>query len=368
MIRRPPSLGLVLFLVASATLNAASKERSTTLRHLGDGAYEREVLGEVFTIDREYRSMRGPWTRASAKLLDSDEEELLWIVGYRASMVDADGREEMPQDYMCHSNLDYDPAEHEKIFGTRNLTSRLFTLSQGQLEIDFPDGFGLPILSTEKLNLTLQVLDLNFEGESVDVRHRISVRFLRDRELSKKEKPQALFTKGVYGLKLLEGEDGHFGIELGKHDEAQHGPGCLPGENVDDDTYEDGLGRTFTGHWVVEPGREENHTLVTHILNLPFDTTVHYVAVHLHPFAQSIRLHDLTTGETVFESHADQFLDRIGLSHVESFSSTEGFPLYRGHDYELVSVYDNASQAPQDSMAVLNLYMLDRAFEGPAER
>ena len=144
--------------------------------------------------------------------------------------------------------------------------------------------------------------------------------------------------------------------------------GCLPGENAADDTYEDGLGRTFTGHWVVEPGREENHTLVTHILNLPFDTTVHYVAVHLHPFAESIRLHDLTTGETVFESHADQFLDRIGLSHVESFSSTEGFPLYRTHDYELVSVYNNASRAPQDSMAVLNLYMLDRAFEGPAAR
>ena len=366
--RRARSLGLVLLLAASATLNAASKERSTTLRQLGHGAYERQVLGEVFTIDREYRSMKGPWTRASVRLLDGDEEELLWIIGYRAVMVDADGVSEMPQDYMCHSNLDYDPVKHQEIFGARNLTSRLFTLSQGQLEIDFPDGFGLPVLSTEELNLTLQVLDLNFEGESIDVRHRVSVRFLRDKELSKKEKPQALFSKGVYGLKLLEGEDGHFGVEPGKGDEVQHGPGCLPGANAADDTYEDGLGRTFTGHWVVEPGREENHTLVTHILNLPFDTTVHYVAVHLHPFAQSIRLHDLTTGETVFESHADQFLGRVGLSRVESFSSAEGLPLYRTHDYELVSIYNNTSRAPQDSMAVLNLYMLDRAFEGPAAR
>jgi hypothetical protein len=57
-------------------------------------------------------------------------------------MVDADGVSEMPQDYMCHSNLDYDPVKHQEIFGARNLTSRLFTLSQGQLEIDFPDGTG----------------------------------------------------------------------------------------------------------------------------------------------------------------------------------------------------------------------------------
>ena len=46
----------------------------------------------------------------------------------------------------------------------------------------------------------------------------------------------------------------------------------------------------FSGHWVVPPGRQENRTLVTEWLNLRFDTTVHYIAVHLHPFAESLEL------------------------------------------------------------------------------
>ena len=44
---------------------------------------------------------------------------------------------------------------------------RLFTLSQGQLEIDFPPGFGMPIWSDEDLNLTAQVLNLNPGGDAV---------------------------------------------------------------------------------------------------------------------------------------------------------------------------------------------------------
>ena len=44
---------------------------------------------------------------------------------------------------------------------------------------------------------------------------------------------------------------------------------------------------------------DHDRTLVTELMSLPYDTTVHYIAVHLHPFAESLELIDLTTGKNV---------------------------------------------------------------------
>lgn len=332
----------------------------------GVPVYQRQLLSPVYTVDRIYRSMTGPQSTKQFPLLPGQDRELLWIVGYEATMVAPDGETPMPQDFMCHSNLDFDPHLHNQLFGDqKRITSRLFTLSQGQLAVDLPEGFGIPILSTEDLSLTTQVLNLNLElegQETIGVRHKVTVRFIRDRDL---EKPlQPLFAMGVYGLTLLGGKDGYFGLQ-GMPDQEQHGPGCLPGQNAAGHEYRDAMGRRFTGHWVVPPGREENHTLVTHQLNLPFDTTVHYIAVHLHPFAEVLELRDLTTGGTVWASQARQFEGRIGLDRVDVYSDPKGIPLFRDHQYELVSIYNNTSGREQDSMAVMNLYLLDKEFRHP---
>ncbi len=50
---------------------------------------------------------------------------------------------------------------------------------------------------------------------------------------------------------------------------------------------------------------------------------------------------------------------------VESYASKEGLPIYRGHDYELKSVYQNTSDEDQDSMALMFLYVLDKDFRLP---
>ena len=93
-----------------------------------------------------------------------------------------------------------------------------------------------------------------------------------------------LYPTSAFGMVLVEGDGGVPGRGEKPHDEA-HGPGCLPGQPASDGTYEDDLGRVFSGHWVVKPGREVNRTNVTRQhAPLQFDTTLHYVAVHLHPF------------------------------------------------------------------------------------
>lgn len=59
-------------------------------------------------------------------------------------------------------------------------------------------------------------------------------------------------------------------------------------------------------------------------MQILYETRIHYIAVHLHPFAESLELRDLTTGESLFTSSARNYEDRIGLAHVDYFSSSEG--------------------------------------------
>jgi hypothetical protein len=329
----------------------------------GPTVHERILLSDVYDVDKLYKSMQGPYSSQKVSLEESLFPELLWIVGYEARMVGADGSTPLSQEFMCHSNLDLDMEHHGKLFGwTKTAAARLFTLSQGQFEIDFPAGFGIPVLSTEKLGLTTQVLNHNRPDERFQVRHHITIRYVRDREL--KEPLQPLFPSAAAGLVSLDGDRGFFAVEVPK--EEVHGPGCLPGEKASARVIEDPQGRKFAGHWVVKPGREVNRTNVTRWINLPFDTTLHYIAVHLHPFAESLELRDLTTGETLFKSHARPPDAGIGLAHVDYFSSSEGISLYTAHEYEIVSVYDNTSGVDQDSMAVMYFYLLDQEYRRPA--
>lgn len=331
----------------------------------------KEILSESYLVDRKYRSMKGPYSQQSFLLEEGEGAELLWITGYRAVMVEDDGETPMPQEFMCHSNLDLDPRRHNELFGSRNpISGRLFTLSQGQLEIELPEGFGLPVLSMESLELTTQVLNLNHDDIAVHVRHKVKVDYVRDRELAAPLKP--LFPLAVYGLASLEEKPLTFGrpedepkVSKDPEDLEDHGPSCLVRSNAAAHEYKDSYGRKFTGHWVVKPGREVNRTLVTEILDLPYDTTVHYIAVHLHPFAETLELRDLTTGRSVFKSQVRPAEKGVGIRHVEHFSSVEGVRLFKDHDYELVSVYDNTSGEEQDSMAVMYMYLLDKRFEPP---
>jgi cyclophilin family peptidyl-prolyl cis-trans isomerase len=325
-----------------------------------------EVLSDVYTIDKKYRSMKGPQSSMPVKF-EAGPRELLWITGYSADVVTETGDGDGLIEYMCHSNFDIDASAHARLWqGRYAVNPRLFTISQGQTDIRFPDGFGIPVTSDESFSLTTQVLNLNYDSCDLKVRHRTRIRYVRDADLTIAMKP--LYQTAVYGLKLLQGADGRYGIDPA---EPHHGASCLPGANADAHTYTDAFDRKFTGHWVVKPGREVNRTPVDAMLQLPEDTTAHYIAVHLHPFAESLELYDATEKKTVWKSNAVNPAGRIGLERVETYSSEEGLPLHRDHHYELVSVYNNTSGEDQDSMAVMFLYLKDPHFdrsraEGPA--
>lgn len=327
--------------------------------------HTKEIKSSDYTIDRIFRSMRGPSASQTFTLGEPSKKELLWIVGYEAVVVDPKNGQQISQEYLCHSNLDYDRGRYEQTLKTPPLDGRFFTLSQGQQEVKFPKGFGIPIYSDEELTLWTQVLNLNDPKLNKTVKFRAKIHYLKESET--KKPMRALVQLGMAGLKSISGKEAHFGMD----DEAPlHGPGCSVGvAAVDyDESYKDGRGQEFTGHWVVEPGREVNHTNITAYLALQEDIKVHYVAVHLHPFAESLELRDLTTNKAVFKGLVRPSKGRIGIEHIDHYSSVEGFTLKQGHEYSLISVYNNTSGEPVDSMAVMYLYAQVKDFEANRTR
>ncbi|NUP07686.1 MAG: hypothetical protein HOW73_16690 [Polyangiaceae bacterium] len=345
---------------ASASASAAVASAPPAEPHVRQSERGFDILSPVYTIDRIYRSMMGPQSMQHIPMKSdgaSNDQELVWVTGLKATMVAPDGQTPMPPEYMCHVNVDIDPLAHEKSYGhPLNISGRLFTLSQGQIDVALPKGFGIPIRSDQVVDITTQVLNLNTHSDPFGVRHHVEMSALRDSAAKQPMKP--LFMAGVYGLALLKGEHGHFGKEKPSHE----GTGCMMGKAASDGSYVDPQGKEFTGHWIVKPGREVNRTDVTTMMNLPFDTTIHYIAVHLHPFAESLTLIDRTTGETVYSAKTRQLEGKIGLAHVDSFSSEEGVKVYKDHEYELESVYENTTGEDQDSMAVMLLYLHDKQF------
>ncbi|HJT17320.1 MAG TPA: peptidylprolyl isomerase [Thermoanaerobaculia bacterium] len=329
---------------------------------------EQTFLSKVYTIDKKYRSMEGPSSVETVYLGDRSKPELLWITGIRTEMVTEDGTTPQLPELMCHVNVDLDANKHQALFDLpRPVASRLMTLSQGMLDSKLPPGFGFPIASDEPLLLFTQVLNLNIEHpNNLKVRHRVTFTYVRDADL--KEPMHALFNLGASGMVQL--NNNPLAMTTMMDTSEHHGASCLIGQRAPQAAassadYVDPDGRHMTGHWIVPPGRQTNASDITWFLRLPFDTKLHYVAVHLHPFAESLSVRDVTTGQTVFLSHAQNPAKGIGLTHVDTISSVPGIPFYKDHKYELVSVYNNTTTQNADSMASVFLGLDDPDFAKP---
>lgn len=363
---RTTKVVLALLLAGFAHLPSVAGEKGS-----GEaGIQSKEFLTAVHFIDAKYKSMQGPFTSQRVFLVDAPSRELLWMTGFETTMVDQSGTEPISQEFLCHSNLDLFPDVHQKALGlpARPFSKRVFTNSQGFQAIRFPHGFGVPIASDEPLLLSSQVVNHNVENARLKVRQKITVQFARDSDLDQPMKP--LYQAQAMVMVSLEGHEAYVGTQ---DPSAQlHGASCIVGEAAGGPLaahkglVEDSLGQKFTAHWVIGKGRSSFRTLVTEPLGLQFDTTIHYIAVHLHPFAESVELRDLTTDKSLFRSQASNLRGKVGLTHVEAFSSVEGIPVFKDHNYELITVYNNTTEEQQDSMAVMFLYLLDKEFRREA--
>ena len=73
-----------------------------------------------------------------------------------------------------------------------------------------------------------------------------------------------------------------------------------------------------------------------------------------------MELIDVTENKSIFKGVAINSEDGVGLDHVTHYSSKEGIPIYKDHEYELVSIYNNTSGEDRDAMAAMMLFVLDK--------
>lgn len=197
------------------------------------------ITSQPYRIQGLYASMRGPFGFDHVTLEQADEPELLWIVGYKTTVVGAETDDALSQEFMCHANLDFEAsAYYERWPGAPPLSGRVFTLSQGQQDIRFPEGFGIPITSDLSLSLATQVLNLTIPEADFSVRHRVEIQYVRDRDVVGEMVP--LYQGAVEGFKAL-GEARFYGFDDAEHDDAM-GPGCSVGQaaiagDTDDDRF-----------------------------------------------------------------------------------------------------------------------------------
>jgi hypothetical protein len=345
-----------IILIASATALVGPAVYSLTRPDPADQAKRSlTVVSNAYRLDRIYRSMEGPMSIASGIHLGPiDKSRVEWITGLETEVVDATGQEPISQEFFCHSNLTFaehavTPSEVNQRFGGKtHFDWRLFTLMPGRRAIELPPGFGVPVPADVPLDYLTMSLNLNPRTDAVNVRLRTKVHTIAAGEPG--APTQALFRRALY---VLEPEDpsAAMGPKCMATSAMQHvGAGCAE--------FQPAAG--LTNHWTVAPGRHVYETEITPQLNLPFDTTIHYATIHVHPFAREMELRDLTTGQTILQLHSRDWTDRIGVAHVGELKSAAGIPIFRNHRYELSAEYDNTSGAKTDAMAILYLYLLEK--------
>ena len=367
----PRDLLLVLWVLC--LLSVGTSVSSATNEGLAEKLHRREIISKVHTIDRVYPSMQGPSDTQHFQLQDGSEPELIWLRSARIDVVDGRG-EPISSEYLCHSNLYFsDYSQHFEIFD-RHVTSnqRFIDLNQGLLEVRLPDGFGIPMLSNENLKFHAMVFNLNARSEPFDVRVKTTFEYLRDRErtgsikaLAQRSIPMWIEVPNPDAHAHHHG-DGNGAMDSSSGDpkpatEAHHEGEQLSAPANPDHTGRTGAdGVTRTLHWIVPPGRHEYRFRPEPGLKIPYpETRIHMLTGHMHAYGESIELRDLTTAKTLFRADAKVFDEAAGIEHMTHYSSEEGFPVYRNHEYELVATYNNTTSHEIDAMAVLYFYYLD---------
>jgi hypothetical protein len=203
-------------------------------------------------------------------------------------------------------------------------------------------------------------LNLIARSQAVNVRMRTKVHTIAADQPGAPTK--ALFRRALYVLQP-HGESADMGPACMANKGTQHmGAGCAEFSkvNLPEGSTAGKPGEGLMNHWIVPRGHHIYTTEITPQLNLPFDTTIHYATIHVHPFARGMELRDLTTGTTIFRLNSQDWPDRVGVAHVDEFKSIEGIPILRDHRYELTAEYDNTSGSKTDAMAILYLYLLEK--------
>lgn len=326
-------LVLIVILPIYGNTHAATDSASKT------PVYTTKVVTDPLLLDRVYKSMVGPEDYVKFSLTEDSSPELVWLTGARLRVLDETGKP-ASDEFICHTSLfaeneslmpeipdQPDPhAHHHKPIEDEQhglVGFKFFDINQGETDLKMPKGFGIPVLSNEPLVFNAMSMNHYAERDPFNIKIEAEFDFVRDNESVEEMKPLA--------YRILQ-------LEL---------------------TFD---GRTGY-HWMVSPGRWKYTTLFEGLDMFTEDVRVHMITAHLHPYAESIELIDLTEGQSVFKSFTKNFDTGVGIEKIEPYRSSEGFILEKDHRYELKAVYNNTTEKKIDAMAILYIFYHEPGFE-----
>ena len=308
-----------------------------------------------FHVNGIFPSMTGPWDAHHFDLVRPLGPELVWFKGYRCSVRDAETKDLLGDEFLCHNSLDYSISEYYHNWGIKGragvFTSRLATMTQGQTDMSLPDGFGIPLQSNQALSALTQVLNINRPEADLQVEYIMEVDYFTGKSA---EEVKPLFQQSVSVLVKVD-------TNYLYHDSLPEVQDCMPvlASKVFMNKCRDG--QTFTGHWLLPKERDTISYDVTDILSLPFTTTLHYAGVHVHPHCESLELWDKTDNKLIFRSTIENHETLSKMNNIEAFSSILGVTMHHDHRYELVCTTRSiSSEQPLDMMATMLLYLYDK--------
>jgi len=335
-----------------------------------------EVFSKTHRIDRVIKSMEGEPDDESFRLFKAEKPELLWVTTGNVQVIDANTQISKPAEMLCHSHLmfpfaNFDQRKHNALFGnTTNLDLKLFTLVQGQTDIELPKGFAIPVLSNETFSFSSMIISPQKPQDPMEVKAKGTFEFYRDKDLPVAPKP--LFWRGLALMVPVKSSmtGDHCTSEMtGVSAEGTYMPAptelsAEPAKASMNLVHEHQSGKYKESyHWMVPPGRHEYRYTLENGLMIPFDTTMHYANLHLHPYAESLELRDLTTGQSIYKGYSKNLDHVAGIAQLTYYSDEKGIQMHKDHLYELVCVYNNTTDREVDAMAIMFVYFLDKNFD-----
>jgi hypothetical protein len=271
--------------------------------------------------------MTGPVKTQTIWLGQGNKQKQLWIKKFKVETLNESGAQES-NEFLCHAWGTVSDQGDEK-----------FTISQGLSEMVYPDGYAMRVENqANNFNLLVQALN-NGQGVNKTLQYRFTISYYEDDPAPFGIKELHLKTVSVIDPKYSRGSSGSVKPGNGKGKIERY-----PRDPV---------------HFDVPRGRHEYRTsLEQESYNQKFssNTVVHFIKLHLHPYGQSVELRDKTANKTVWKGYAKNAVGRPAILETEDYSSAEGIKIFKDHDYEVITVYDNKSGKVIDAMAVLRIY------------
>lgn len=312
-----------------------------------------KMVSPTFYIDGIYKSMEGP--KSSNYIQLSQDSTLLWITGFHVKALDSKSRKTISNDFICHTNIDFNDVKYFSHFHLENRIGRQYprmtSLSHGLENFSFPKGYGVPMKGNDLLYVTTEALNHNYPNANFFIKHEVTIDYSKEKATIKPLMCRTVFIMLPYD----KADPFKSPIDPGKDY-------CIPVETKNH-SYDLGNGKVMSGHWVIPPGKHTYRASIDGQLQLQDSLRLHAAATHVHPFATSITVFDKTTNTTIFNCKIKNHNNKIGISKIDALSSEAGIWMYKNHHYELIEEVDNTTAEDQDMMGSMFLFFYDKELD-----